>query len=162
MRPRSKRHAAAAQFDFGIRAREFSIMVWPTSRFMILFKRHDLLVENGVDIDRVDHNSVARWLSQIESRPNFSPMNCCSSKLADGFERRIGQESSVRPPRSSMSMRNFTRMAALAGRAIAAKARIGFQAVERKRHRRQRLESLHMSWRITSVMRCTSVRSMVV
>lgn len=30
------------------------------------------------------HSSVARWLSQMLSRPNFSPMNCCSSILRIG------------------------------------------------------------------------------
>ena len=32
----------------------------------------------------VCHSSAVRWLSQMESRPNFSPMNICSSSSRTG------------------------------------------------------------------------------
>ena len=63
---------------------ELSITVWPTYRFMIVLS--DMICSSRIASisTRVDHNSVARWLSQIESRPNFSPMNCCRSNLRIG------------------------------------------------------------------------------
>jgi hypothetical protein len=48
-------------------------------------------------------------------------MNICNSTLRIGSMVAYGIRSSTLPPRSSMSMRSRTRMAALAGRLIAAK-----------------------------------------
>ena len=61
-----------------------SIRVWPTSRFITWFSGMVCSSRMASMSTLVDHNSVARWLSQMESRPNFSPMNCCNSSLRIG------------------------------------------------------------------------------
>src|SRR5205814_7157721 len=53
----------------------FSMMVWPTSSFMMRLSGRSCSSRMASISTRVDHSSVARWLSQMESRPNFSPMN---------------------------------------------------------------------------------------
>ena len=63
---------------------QLSISVWPTSNFIT--SRSDITCSSSSasSSTSVDHNSVARWPSQIESRPNFSPMNICSSSSRMG------------------------------------------------------------------------------
>src|SRR6185312_6103433 len=46
--------------------------------------------------------SVARWPSQIGSRPNFSPMNICSNTARIGSIVAYGSSNSMVPPRASM------------------------------------------------------------
>ncbi len=68
----------------------------------------------------------------------------------------------MRPPRSSMSMRSFTRIAALAGRAMAAKRGLVSRRSRVKVTGVSGSKASLASASTTSTIRCTSTRSMVV
>ena len=68
----------------------------------------------------------------MESRPNFSPRNICSSNSRTGSRVAYGKSNSSRPPRSSISMRSLITMAALEGREMVANR--GFVSSRSKRN----------------------------
>src|SRR5258708_4660968 len=96
-----------------------SISVSPTLSFMICLSGSCASYSTASTAICAWPISVARWPSQVGSRPNFSPMNICNSTSRIGSVVAYGNNSSMVPARSSMSMRSRTRIAALAGRRIA-------------------------------------------
>ena len=56
----------------------------PFCQFSTSFRDSSISSSTASSGTSVCHSSLVRWLSQIESRPNFSPMNICSSSSRTG------------------------------------------------------------------------------
>src|SRR5690606_19281539 len=154
--------AAPQRMPTSLSAVAFIIRVSPTLRFSTSDRGAWRSSSTARTSSWVVQSSVARWLSQMLSRPNFSPKNCCSSIFRMGSRVAYGSSSSMRPPRSSMSMRSLTRMAALAGRAMAAKRGLVSSRSRLKCTGVIGSKAARASFSTTSTMRWTSTRSMVV
>ena len=90
----------------------------------------------------VDHNSVARWLSQIEVASEFLAHELLQKQLADGFERRIGQKQLRAAAAIFHVDAQLDEDGGVGGPRNRGKAGIGFEAIEHEIDRRQRFEGL--------------------
>ena len=88
----------------------------------------------------VDHNSVARWLSQIEVAAEFLAHELLQQQLADRLQRGIGQQQFGAPAAVFHVDAQLDQDRGIGGTRDGGEARIGFQAVEREIDRRQRFE----------------------
>ena len=138
-------------------------MVWPTSRFMIRFSGMRLFVEDRVDLDAGGPQFGGQMAFPDGVAAELLAHELLQQQLADRFQRRVGQQQFDAPAAIFHVDAQLDQDGGVGGARDGGKARIGLEAVEREIDRRQRLEGLRTCrCRITSIMRCTSVRSMVV
>ena len=121
---------------------ELSMMVCPTSRFMM--RRSGMRCSSRIASisTRVDHNSVAKWLSGIEIAAEFLAHELPQQQLADGFERRVRQHQLDAPAAVFHVDAQLDEDGGVRGPCDGGEARVRLEAIEQELHRRQRLEGL--------------------
>src|SRR6266851_9868915 len=134
----------------------------PTCQLMTSRSEYSKVSRTACSGTLVFHSSPARCASQIESRPNFSPMNIWRRSSRTGSSVAYGSRSSRRPPRSSISTRMRASTAAFAGRAIVAKRGLVSSRSKRKLTGLSGSKAEDRSERTTATMRSTRLRSIVV
>src|SRR5260221_411301 len=150
---------SSAMSDCGV---ALSGMRVPTSQLMTSRSEYSNVSSTACSGTLVFHSSPARCASQIESRPNFSPMNIWRRSSRTGSRVAYGSSSSSRPPRSSMSTRMRASTAALAGRAMVAERGLVSSRSKRTLTGLQGSKAEERSESTTATMRSTRLRSIVV
>ena len=122
-----------------------------------------LFVEDGVDLDLGGPELGGQVAFPDVVAAELLAHELLQQHLADRFERRVGQQQLDAAAAVFHVDAQLHQDGGVGRPRDGGEARVGLQAVERESHRRQRLEGLRLaSFSTTSIMRCTSMRSMVV